>query len=145
MDLYGLCHTCHNTCRLEKICASVRYCTCLRALLVFYMVTPCHTVESDLGGITKNTLLIKMDHYFWSELNQNIWRTHHLRTSLQRTQLCNIFFLYFIYREAAIDFKGFLKVGYQTIASISSQATTVQGTDPDLTTNTALWMLNTSY
>ncbi len=23
-----------------------------------------------------NTLLIRMDHYFWSELYQNLWRTH---------------------------------------------------------------------
>ncbi len=46
-------------------------------------------------------------------------------------QLCNtcnkydtcIFFLYFICREAFIDFKALLKVGYHTIFSTSTQDT----------------------
>ncbi len=36
-----------------------------------------------------NTLLIRMDHYFWSEFHQNLWRTHVSGTIFPDTKNCS--------------------------------------------------------
>ncbi len=77
-------------------------CVTLRCWHSFLFATPntpalkCTSLEIKFWFgylVIVNTLLIRMEHYFWSELHQNLWRTHVLHRFLRWTCVLHRYFV----------------------------------------------------
>ncbi len=69
----------HSLCETSSLLRTVHY---LWVQSISVSGSCCEVQFYCCSFTTCNTLLIRMDHYFWSELYQNLWRTHVLRRFL---------------------------------------------------------------